>query len=236
MMARLSRIIAVNVPHHVTQRGNARQFLLDSDHDRAVYLDLLHRYSKLHGLSILGYCLMSNHVHLIAVPHAADSLARTLKYAHGRYACFWNAAHGSSGHAWQNRFYSCPIDDSHLWIALRYTELNPVRAGLVSNPQSWPWSSARIHCGHSEPECSLDLQIFHKRWSAASWQNYLGAAEHHAELTAIRQCTHNGRPLGSLEFIHAIAQTTDRDLFAKRGGRPANAASDSRQEVLTFDE
>ena len=77
-MARLARIIAVDAPHHVTQRGNARPLILDSDSDRAVYLDPLFQYSRLHRLSLAGYCLMSNHVNLIAVPGCPLGRARLL--------------------------------------------------------------------------------------------------------------------------------------------------------------
>ena len=87
----------MNTPHHITQRGNARRFILDSDSDRAVYLDLLFHYSRLHRLSLAGYCLMSNHVHLIAVPQRTDSLPLALKHAHGRFAAYFNARHLSSG-------------------------------------------------------------------------------------------------------------------------------------------
>jgi putative transposase len=85
-MARLNRIVVVNVPHHVTQRGNARQFLLAGDGERLVYLNLLRRYVQLHELSLLGYCLMSNHVHLVGIPRKADALALAMKQTHGRYA------------------------------------------------------------------------------------------------------------------------------------------------------
>ena len=108
VMARLARIVAVNVAHHVTQRGNARQSILAADSERLVYLQLLRQYVELHGLSLLGYCLMSNHVHLVVVPRKAEALALALKQTHGRYASYWNAAHRSSGHVWQGRFYSCP--------------------------------------------------------------------------------------------------------------------------------
>jgi len=117
-MARFARVVVVDVPHHVTQRGNARQVILGHDADRITYLGLLRQYSELHGLALLGYCLMSNHVHLIAIPHTADGLAQALKQAHGRYAAYWNARQWSSGHVWQGRFYSCPLDDSHLWEAM----------------------------------------------------------------------------------------------------------------------
>jgi putative transposase len=85
-MARLPRVIAVDVPHHVTQRANARRYILASDDQRRVYLNLLREYSVLYQLLVIGYCLMSNHVHLVVVPRRAESLALTLKHTHGRYA------------------------------------------------------------------------------------------------------------------------------------------------------
>jgi len=99
-MARLARISVVNIPYHVTQRGNARQFLLSCDEEREVYRRLLRKYVRLHELQLVGYCLMSNHVHLVLVPRKSDSLAQALKQTHGRYATYWNATHGSSGHVW----------------------------------------------------------------------------------------------------------------------------------------
>ena len=107
-MARLPRIVVADVAHHVTQRGNARQVILGNDPDRVAYLDLLRHYAELHHLAVLGYCLMSNHVHLIVVPRAAAALSQTLKHTHGRYASYWNARQPSTGHVWQGRFYSSP--------------------------------------------------------------------------------------------------------------------------------
>jgi putative transposase len=83
-MARLARIAIVNVPHHVTQRGNARQFLLAADSERLVYLELLWRHLKLYDLTLLGYCLKSNHVHLLVMPRPPDSLALALETGHGK--------------------------------------------------------------------------------------------------------------------------------------------------------
>src|SRR5436190_10038843 len=92
-MARLARAIALDVPHHVTQRGNARRYILDSDSDRLVYLDLLRHSCQLYKLFLLGYCLMSNHVHLVVTPRSREALALTLKETHGRYATYWNVSH-----------------------------------------------------------------------------------------------------------------------------------------------
>ena len=150
--------------------------------------------------------LMSNHVHLIVVPRRIESLAVALKNAHGRYAAYWNAAQQSSGHVWQGRFYSCPLDDAHLWIALRYTERNPVRARLVDKAESWGWSSAAAHCGVTEVDPGLDLSLWAKRWSSETWREYLNSGENEAELRGIRKCTHSGRPLGSQGFVHSLEQ------------------------------
>ncbi|HEV3218761.1 MAG TPA: transposase [Candidatus Acidoferrales bacterium] len=236
-MARLPRIVAVNTAHHVTQRGNARQSILSGDAERMVYLELLQENLKLYQVSLLGYCLMSNHVHLIVVPHEAAALATALKQTHGRYASYWNAAHNSSGHVWQGRFYSCPLDTAHLWIALRYTELNPQRAKLVTEAAAWTWSSAAAHSALRQPPAWLDMEIWSERWSAESWREFLASSEPDDQLTAIRQCTHSGRPLGTPDFVHSLEKVALRRLAPEKGGRRRNrpAEPDPRQKVITFD-
>jgi putative transposase len=109
-MARLTRVVVVDVPHHVTQRGNARQVILANDNDRLAYLELLRQYSELYHLSLLGYCLMSNHVHLIAVPRTAEALAQTLKHTHGRYGrvAHISALKNNSGEDHQFSILGCP--------------------------------------------------------------------------------------------------------------------------------
>jgi putative transposase len=221
-----------DVAHHITQRGNARQVIFDSDPDRLTYLDLLRQHCELYQLSLLGYCLMSNHVHVIAVPRAAQSLAQALKHTHGRYAAYWNAQQHSSGHVWQGRFYSCPLDDAHLCAALRYVELNPVRAGLVETASQWRWSSAAAHCGSGSTDIQLDLGLWRKRWTAAEWIGFLDAGESSTEVAALRRFTHTGRPLGSAAFVAALEQSTSRRLAPrKRGRRQKPAASDQQTPI-----
>jgi putative transposase len=216
-MARLPRVVVPGVAHHVTQRGNARQVILADDPDRITYLELLRQSSEFCGLSLLGYCLMSNHVHLIAVPLTAAALGQTLKLAHGRYASYWNARQSSAGHVWQGRFYSCPLDDSHLWAGLRYAELNPVRAGIVSAAVDWPWSSAVAHCHPDVWNAMLDMQPWQKRWTLARWSEYLAAGVSPTEVNGPRRCTHTGRPLGTAEFMSPLqigCHTASRDYVA----------------------
>ena len=232
-MPRLPRVVVVDVAHHVTQRGNARQVILANDADRLTYLELLRQYSRLYPVSLLGYCLMSNHVHLVAVPHTADALSQSLKQAHGLYAMYWNARRSLTGHVWQGRFYSCPLDELHLWAALRYVELNPVRAGMVVSSELWRWSSAAAHCGLASPDPMLEMERWKKRWTVAEWREFLAAAVTADELSDLRQYTHTGRPLGCPEFVASVEEQTQRTLVPRKGGRPKATGTDF-QSTLTF--
>jgi putative transposase len=233
-MARLARVVAVGVPHHVTQRGNARQFILACDADRDVYLGLLRQSIALHGVELIGYCLMSNHVHLIAVPQKADVLRVALKNAHGRYAAYWNASHHSTGHVWQGRYYSCPLDEPHVWEALRYTELNPVRAGMVDTAEGWEWSSAVAHCSGSSGDEWLAMEMWRRRWRDGSWRGYLDAGQSESKLAAIRRYTHTGRPLGGAEFVRALEMETKRLLALQKRGPKKRVHGEERQGTLSF--
>ena len=233
-MGRLARVIAVGVAHHVTQRGNGRRFLLDSDADRRIYLELLQENLRLHEVLLLGYCLMSNRVHLIVIPGDVEGLAVFMKHTHGRYASYWNVVHNSSGHAWQGRYYSCPLDRPHLWEALRYTELNPMRAKLVTEATSWAWSSAAAHCGVAQADTFLSTELWQTHWTNTSWRKYLAEGETETVLASIRQCTHTGRPLGTQEFVHELENAIERRLVPQKGGRPAKPRPDARQADLYF--
>jgi putative transposase len=233
-MARFARVVVVDVPHHVTQRGNAQQVILSDDADRVAYLELLRHYSELHRLSLLGYCLMSNHVHLIVIPHTAEALAQTLKHTHGRYASYWNGRNGSSGHVWQGRFYSCPLDENRLWRALRYVELNPVRAVMTRAAEQWQWSSAAAHCGVGAANTLLEMERWRRRWTIAEWRQHLVDGESSADAKTLRQYTHTGRPLGSAAFVADLERSTLRPLMARRAGRPKKPIRELKQEGIVF--
>jgi putative transposase len=141
-MPRFARAVGIGLAHHITQRGLDRQQIFFGDKDRHTYLDCLVNYCDQARVRILAYCLMQNHIHVVAVPEEADSFAVALRRAHGRYALYLNASRGRTGHLWQNRFYSCALDEHHLRVALRYVERNPVRANIVERPEQHQWSSA----------------------------------------------------------------------------------------------
>lgn len=146
-MPRRARVVFEGVVHHITQRGNYRQNVFEDDSDKRKYVEFIREYSEKYGMKIYAYCLMSNHVHFIAAPVKEDSLAMTFKYSNMRYSSYFNKKNKRSGHLWQGRFYSCPLQFEHALEALRYVERNPVRARMVELPWEYEWSSAREHVG-----------------------------------------------------------------------------------------
>ena len=141
-MPRTARVVIPGCVHHVTQRGNNRQDVFFVDADRQMFLQYLREAAERFALRVEGYCLMTNHIHLVVTPQREDSLAGALKRVNQLYAQYVNRLHGRSGHLWQNRFFSCPLDREHLWRALVYVERNPVRARLCRKAWQWQWSSA----------------------------------------------------------------------------------------------
>ena len=131
-------------------------------------------HSKRAGIQVLGYCLMTNHVHLVAIPERADSFARGLGRAHYLYTRWLHERWGGNGHLWQNRFFSCPLDRDHLWTALRYVDLNPLRAGLVGEAAAYEWSSARAHVERQDPLGLLDGGLWGELCGRQDWREMLG--------------------------------------------------------------
>jgi len=237
-MSRRARVVAVGLPHHITQRGNYRQDVFCSDGDRLTYLGLISEYCKPARLRLIGYCLMTNHVHLIAVPEREDSLARGLGQAHCRYAHCVNARQHSTGHLWQNRFYSTVMDEAHLLSAMRYIERNPVRAGMVADAAEYQWSSAIAHLTGRDVTGNLDLPYWAARVSREEWRSELGMTEEPDALAAIRAQTTTGMPLGSKDFVTELGRKMRRVLEPRAIGRPRKRAEGeaptATQTALSF--
>jgi len=170
---RFARVVVPGCPHHITQRGNARRDVFFTGSDRRVYLGLLKQYAQEYALEVLGYCLMTNHVHLIVIPGTSTSPGKTLREINMRYAQYRNAIERASGHLWQGRFYSCPIDPARLGTVMRYVEPNPVRAGLVAGAEQYDWSSAGAHLGRRDTSGSLATERGAEYWSCQEWAEVL---------------------------------------------------------------
>ncbi|MFP4500724.1 MAG: transposase, partial [Candidatus Hydrogenedentota bacterium] len=219
-MPRIARIVVPGAAHHVVQGGNNKQDVFFVDDDRRVYLALLREQGRRFGLRVDGYCLMTNHVHVVGVPEHEESLAKAVGRTHSLYCQYVNRMHGRSGHLWQNRFFSCAMDDAYAHNALCYAELNPVRAGMVKKAWDYPWSSAPAHCGVEADSPLLDLAAWFKETSAKDWKATLKKAlRDKATLESIRRSTHTGRPLGSDRFLSKIEHALGRRVRALPVGR-----------------
>jgi len=214
----MARVVVPGVPHHIAQRGNRREkvFFVRADYRR--YLRLLADYSAEGGLEILAYCLMPNHVHLVAVPAQAGSLASVLKPVHLRYAQHVNRSREFAGRVWQGRFYSCPLDVGHTAAAIRYVECNPVRAGIERLATNYEWSSAAAHAGLRRDRLlasGIDGWV-----SAGNWADWLAEADPEDNAARLRLYTRTGRPLGDDSFVQRLEVQSSRRLHALPHGRP----------------
>ncbi|MBC8259690.1 MAG: transposase [SAR324 cluster bacterium] len=215
-MPRKSRLVIPMIPHHITHRGVRGMDLFFSNEDRILYLSLIAEAIENAGFEVLNYCLMTNHVHLIVIPHHETSLAKGIGIAHRRYSRMINKRLKTSGHLFQERFFSCAMDQPHLSVAARYVERNPIRAGLCSAAEEYHWSSARFHMGlvQQDPIASSG------EWfgSPKDWKLYL--QEHTSEIEIIRRHFKTGMPLGNYDFIKRLENETGQSWNIKPQGRP----------------
>ena len=229
-MPRVARIVIPGCPHHVTQRGNHGRPVFFADSERDFYLSLQSKYFALWQVQCAGYALMTNHTHHVLVPARPDSLARGVGRLNNDYARWHHIQRNLTGHLWQNRFFSCPMDEDYFWKALRYVELNPVRAGLVKCAWEWPWSSALAHVTGVDDTGLLDMDIWRRRFTGDQWKAYLEEGLEDTITNDILQlATRTGHPLGSEEFIVHLEALTGRKLRPQKPGpKPRSAGNRCR--------
>jgi putative transposase len=219
VMARLARVVVPGFPHHITQRGSRRQPTFFSAEDYRLYLALLRDRLPATGVAVWAYCLMPNHVHLVVVPATDESLANLFGGLHKEYARRVNGRLGWQGHLWQERFHSCCMDERHALAAVRYVELNPVRAQLVRSPEQWLWSSVHGHLGRRDDPILTESPSLPR---AGEWDAYLAVEAEAAD--EVRCATRSGRPAGDEDFLQALEVRTGRQLHCRPRGRPKRPA------------
>ena len=218
-MARLARMVLPGIPHHVTQRGNRRERTFFEDGDYALYLDLLAEAAERHGVEVWSYCLMPNHVHIVAVPRDTDGLSRTFRHVHRHYTGDVNARLRVTGHLWQGRFSSVAMDEPHLHAAFRYVALNPVRARLVARPEDWRWSSVHAHYSGQDDHV---VRVAPALERVGDFGAFLSVDFDEAlSYAGLRKAETIGRPVGSPQWLEAMAAKTGHALVpGKRGPKP----------------
>jgi putative transposase len=225
-MSRSARLVVPGYPHHIVHRGHNRRVIFERLADHAAYLEDLRELKTQYGVKIYAYCLMSNHVHLLLVPETADGLAQVMKRVAGRHALRLNGRNEHTGALWQGRYYSSVVDrDAYFLTCCRYIELNPVRAGLASDPVDYPWSSCRFRRGERAPAW-LDLDPLFlamgntpaERW--ACYRELLDQRVADDQRELIREAVHRGQLTGGPDFSAKLLGITGR-LVERRGpGRP----------------
>jgi putative transposase len=209
-------MVLPGIPHHITQRGNRREQTFFEDGDYALYLDLLADGAGRYGVEVWSYCLMPNHVHIIAVPRDADGLGSTFRHVHRHYTGYVNARMRVTGHLWQGRFSSVAMDEQHLYAALRYVALNPVRARLVARAEDWAWSSARAHIAGKDDHV---VKVAPALERIGDFRAFLGEQFDEAfTYAALRHAETIGRPVGSVEWLAEMEQRSGLALLPRKRG------------------
>jgi len=226
-MPRKKRIALANFPHHIVQRGHNRKNVFRTDKDRLKYLETMQEFKLALGLKIYGYCLMSNHVHLIVDPGVqAENISFLMKRLAGRHTRRINRLERKTGTSWEGRFKCSPIEsDRYLLACLRYVDLNPVRAKMVGMPELYPWSSYRAHIGLDECDwldvdpCTSGLAQSQAR-RREIYRNFVEQGIHKHELEFIRGAVHRNQLTGSEAFILHVEQLTGERILHRARGRP----------------
>lgn len=229
-MPRTARIVLPNYPHHVVQRGHNRQTVFAGEDDYRYYLENLAQWKKAFGCKVYAYCLMTNHVHLVLDPgDDPGNLGKLIKRVAGRQTRYVNRLEGRSGTLWEGRFKSSPIDSNRYLLACcRYVEMNPVFAGICSDPAEYPWSSCGTKVGRGKIEW-LDLDPFylglgdredirHQRYS-----EFLSETITEEERGTISKAVQRGQLTGGTSFVDEIETKLARRVELRGPGRPRKA-------------
>jgi putative transposase len=224
-MARTARIAAPNLPHHLCQRGhNGRQIFFSSG-DYQSYLTTLAEFRTALEIKVYGYCLMTNHVHLIVDPgDDAANLGHLMKRLAGRHTRRLNFKQQSSGTIWGGRFKCSPIEtDRYLMTCLRYVDLNPVRARLVRHARIYPWSSYRAHAGEIRCEWldvdPVSAELADPATRHCRYREFVAEGENELELKFIRQSLQLGHVTGCDAFAKDLSVRVGFSLPQRTPGR-----------------
>ena len=194
---------------HALNRGNNRADVFLDDGDRLAYLDALAKAKRRYPFRLFGYCLMTNHVHLVLRPGPGQSISRVMQSVTVAHTWRHHRRRRTSGHVWQGRFKSPAVEDGAYFLAvLAYVEANPTRAGMVADPADYRWSSHPARVGLAADPLLDDFP----EWAEfgddeasrrASWRSRVALTPERSSLEAVRSSVVSGRPIGDPEWCAA---------------------------------
>jgi putative transposase len=235
-MARLPRLTVTDYPHHVILRGNNRQVIFRDDADRRLLLDLLGQHAKAQGVEIHAYVLMDNHLHLLVTPRRDRALPLMMQSVGRTYVRAFNQRHGRTGTLWEGRYRSTLIQtDRYLLACMAYIDLNPVRAGLVLQPQDYGWSSHVHYTGQRVDRWITPHALLWTLGNTPFAREAAYAELVHAGVTtdqerALTQSALSGWALGETAFVANLQKQTERRVVKGRAGRPLSQRGPSSSQ------
>ncbi len=225
-MARMPRIDLPNTPLHIIQRGNNRQKCFYKKKDFILYIRWLKEYAKKFDVSIHAWVLMTNHVHILCTPKKAKSISLVMQSLGRRYVRYFNHAYERTGTLWEGRFKSCIVQsDSYFLNVQKYIELNPVRAGMVSHPVDYIWSSYQINAlgKHSDlctPHYLYSSLGMNKSQRLVNYRKFVEQSLTEEILQEIRSSVNKELVLGSIHFKTEVENISKRRVIPRKAGRP----------------
>jgi putative transposase len=216
-MPRTVRASVGNVCYHVINRGNGRARVFHDDADFQAFIDLLPLACERLPMRVCGYCLMSNHFHLVLWPRHDRDLSHWMQWLLTAHVRRHHKRHRGSGHVWQGRFKAFPIQqDEHLLTVLRYVERNPLRARMVRSAKNWKWSSLRSYVGRSRPAWLHEGPVDRPR----RWLEDVNRAQPHEVEQALRRSIQRGTPFGGEAWARRTADRLGLEASLNPRGRP----------------
>ena len=226
-MARTSRLVVADFPHHIIQRGSNKVATFIDDLDRQKFLSCLGEGAKRFKVAIHAYVLMGNHFHLLVTPSDTQALGRMMQWVGRFYVPYFNRKYGRTGPLWEGRFKASVIDsEQYFLICSRYIELNPVRAGLVTYPSAYPWSSYAHHVGNRLDSLISDHPLYWAMGNTpfereAAYRQYLSESVAQAQADEVGKAALKGLVLGSNAFKLALERKMRRRVMPAKRGRPS---------------
>ncbi len=224
-MPRRPRMYLPDMPYHVVQRGNNRQPCFIEREDYQYYLELWRKMSRRYGVCVHGYCLMTNHIHFLVTPVQKTSVSNTMKVVGSCYAQYINKKYNRTGTLWEGRHRPSLVQtDKYFLTCMRYIELNPVRAGMVAQPEDYPWSSYGVNAlGQPSWLTPHDVYLGLGKDTAArnhSYRDLFKLAISKADLHRIRKAAFYCQPVADDPFKRSLEDQFGIKPGYSQRGRP----------------
>ncbi len=231
-MPRPPRLNVAGIPQHVTQRGVNRQPCFFRDQHYRLYLQLLEGACSAHQCEVHAYVLMTNHVHLLITPSMPDGVSLVMRDIGRDYVRIVNKDIGRTGTMWEGRFRSSLVeDDAYSLACYRYIEMNPIRAGMVSHPEDYEWSSFAANAlGRPDPIVRPNPSYLalsqHAGCRAENYRRLFDTGLSSDQVSTIRHCLKKGVPTGGSAFVRNLEQSLSVTISNRAMGRPRKRSAE----------